>query len=59
MFSQVIVVGVILFFPSSANDVPVRILVYIMTAITIYSGIDYLFRARREIFNRPAVGTEP
>jgi CDP-diacylglycerol--glycerol-3-phosphate 3-phosphatidyltransferase len=50
MFSQVIVVGVILFFPSSANELAVRILVYLMAAITVYSGIDYLFRARREIF---------
>ena len=50
MFSQVVVVGVLLFFPSSANDPAVRILVYVMAAITVYSGIDYLFRARREIF---------
>lgn len=57
MFSQVVVVSIILFFPSSAGDIPVRVLVYIMTAITVYSGIDYLFRARREIFNRPAGGS--
>lgn len=63
MFSQVIVVGVLLYFPSSANDLIVRILVYLMGAITVYSGIDYLFRARREIFKatetpspRPAAG---
>lgn len=58
MFSQVVVVGVILFFPSSANSIPVLVLVYVMAAITIYSGIDYLFRARREIFSSPAGGTE-
>jgi CDP-diacylglycerol---glycerol-3-phosphate 3-phosphatidyltransferase len=52
MFSQVVVVGVILYFPSSADSIPVLVLVYLMAAITIYSGIDYLFRARREIFNR-------
>ena len=56
MFSQVVVVSVILFFPSSAGGIPVRVLVYLMAAITVYSGIDYLFRARREIFNRPTVG---
>lgn len=58
MFSQVIVVGVILFFPSGANDLAVRVLVYLMAAITVYSGIDYLFRARREIF-KPSGNREP
>lgn len=57
MFSQVVVVTVILYFPSSAGSVPVLVLVYVMAAITIYSGIDYLFRARREIF-RPARSAE-
>ena len=57
MFSQVVVVSIILFFPSSAGGIPVLVLVYTMAAITVYSGIDYLFRARREIFNRPAGGT--
>lgn len=54
MFSQVVVVGIILYFPSSADSIPVLVLVYLMAAITVYSGIDYLFRARREIFNRSA-----
>jgi len=58
MFSQVVVVGVILFFPSSADSVPVLVLVYAMAGITIYSGIDYLFRARREIFSGSAGSTE-
>ncbi len=52
MFSQVVVISVILYFPSSAEDLFVRILVFLMAAITVYSGIDYLFRARREIFGR-------
>jgi len=50
MFSQVLVVGVLIFFPGSAGSVPVRIMVYMMVAITAYSGFDYVFRARREIF---------
>jgi CDP-diacylglycerol--glycerol-3-phosphate 3-phosphatidyltransferase len=58
MFSQVVVVGVILYFPSSADSIPVLVLVYIMAAITIYSGIDYLFRARREIFRRSTGSAE-
>lgn len=57
MFSQVVVVSVILYFPSSAGSVAALILVYLMVAITIYSGIDYLFRARREIFG-PAGSAE-
>lgn len=52
MFFQVVVLGVILFFPSSADDALVRALVFLMAAITIYSGVDYLLRARREIFCR-------
>jgi CDP-diacylglycerol--glycerol-3-phosphate 3-phosphatidyltransferase len=58
MFSQVVVVGVILFFPSSANSTLILVLVYAMAAITIFSGIDYLFRARREIFTGSAGSTE-
>lgn len=50
MFSQVVVVSVLIFFPESRNDAIVRTLVYVMAAITIYSGFDYLLRARREIF---------
>ncbi len=58
MFSQVIVVAIILYFPGSSGDTWLRLLVYLMAAITLYSGIDYLFRARREIFNRPAAAEE-
>jgi len=50
MFSQVIVVSTLIIFPRNYNDLFVRILVYGMTAITAYSGVDYFFRARREIF---------
>jgi len=50
MFSQIIVVSVLIFFPGSTHTTPVLVLVYLMTAITVYSGIDYLLRARREIF---------
>lgn len=56
MFSQVVVVGVLIFFPGSAGSIPVRIMVYVMVAITAYSGFDYVFRARREIF-KPASGS--
>lgn len=52
MFSQVVVLSVLLFFPSSSNDTFVRVLVFVMAAITVYSGVDYLLRARREIFAR-------
>jgi CDP-diacylglycerol--glycerol-3-phosphate 3-phosphatidyltransferase len=52
MLSQVVVVAVILFFPTSANDAWVLVLVYAMAAVTIYSGFDYVLRARREIFSR-------
>lgn len=51
MFSQVITVSVILFFPASHDQIFVQVLVYLMVAITAYSGIDYLFRARKEIFS--------
>lgn len=50
MFSQIVAVSVLLFFPGSVNRVVVQVLVYAMAAITIYSGIDYVVRARREIF---------
>jgi CDP-diacylglycerol--glycerol-3-phosphate 3-phosphatidyltransferase len=58
MFSQVIVASVLIFFPKSANNAFVLALVYIMAAITIYSGIDYLVRARSEIF-KPAADAAP
>lgn len=58
MFSQVVVVSVLIFFPGSGSDIIVRVLVYIMAAITTYSGIDYLVRARREIFHRAPVSAE-
>lgn len=51
MFSQIIVVCILIFFPGSASTVWVRTFVYLMAAITLYSGIDYVFRARREIFS--------
>lgn len=54
MFSQIIVVSILIFFPSSATELWVRILVFLMGAITVYSGIDYVLRARKEIFNAPA-----
>jgi CDP-diacylglycerol--glycerol-3-phosphate 3-phosphatidyltransferase len=52
MFSQIVAVSVIIIFPASHNDLVVQILVYVMAVVTIYSFIDYLMRARREIFNR-------
>lgn len=50
MFLQSITVAVIIFLPQYANDLPVRILVYIMAAVTLYSGIIYMLRARTEVF---------
>lgn len=50
MFSQIVVVSVLIFFWKDANNGFVLALVYIMAAITIYSGIDYCMRARSEIF---------
>jgi CDP-diacylglycerol--glycerol-3-phosphate 3-phosphatidyltransferase len=58
MFSQVVVVSVLIFFPGSRNDPVVRTLVFVMAAITAYSGIDYVARARREIFKRPSGANE-
>jgi len=52
MFSQVIAVSVLIFFPASHSEIFVQIIVYLMTAITVYSGIDYAIRSRREIFTR-------
>jgi len=58
MFSQVVVVVVLIFFPGSAHNIWVQILLYFMVAITAYSGIEYVFRARREIFNLPSTGAK-
>ncbi|MBK5092161.1 MAG: CDP-diacylglycerol--glycerol-3-phosphate 3-phosphatidyltransferase [Actinobacteria bacterium] len=52
MFSQIIAVSVLIIFPASSSDLVVQIIVYMMAVMTAYSGIDYLVRARREIFNR-------
>lgn len=52
MFTQIIVVCVLIFFPGSAQTWWVQTLVYLMAAITVYSGIDYVMRARKEIFNQ-------
>lgn len=54
MFSQILVVGVILLFPTSASGLPILLLVYAMVTITVYSGVDYIFRARSEIFGEPS-----
>ena len=53
MFSQVVVVSVLIFFPGSATSPVVVTMVYVMAAVTLYSGIDYVARARREIFAAP------
>lgn len=59
MFSQIVVVSVLIFFPGSGNDFIVRVLVYGMAAITAYSGFDYVMRARREIWGKaPGDGPE-
>lgn len=50
MFMQTVTVAVIIFLPQYANDLPIRILVYLMAAITLYSGIVYMVRARSEVF---------
>ena len=54
MFSQVVVAGLLIFFPGSAPSIWMRAIVYFMVAMTAYSGIDYVFRARREIFGPPS-----
>ncbi|MFH1149965.1 MAG: CDP-diacylglycerol--glycerol-3-phosphate 3-phosphatidyltransferase [Actinomycetota bacterium] len=51
MFSQIIVISVLIFFPASASALWARVLVYLMAAITAYSGVDYVLRARREVFS--------
>jgi len=58
MFSQIIVVSILIFFPSTASNLTVSILVFLMAAITIYSGIDYVLRARKEIFSESAATRE-
>jgi len=57
MFSQIIVVSILIFWPSTAPTLTVRILVFLMGAITVYSGIDYVLRARKEIFSE-SVGAQ-
>lgn len=51
MFSQVVVVSILIFFPGNSGDLWARILVYAMVAITAYSGLVYVVRARREVFS--------
>lgn len=58
MFSQIIVVCILIFFPGSAGAIWVQTLVYLMAAITVYSGIDYVLRARKEIFGASAAVEE-
>jgi len=52
MFSQVVAVSLLIIIPGSSSNLVVQIIVYLMAAITVYSGIDYLIRSRREIFTR-------
>jgi CDP-diacylglycerol--glycerol-3-phosphate 3-phosphatidyltransferase len=59
MFSQIVVACVLIFFPSVAGDLWARILVYLMAAITVYSGVDYVLRSRREIFGAAGSAEEP
>jgi len=54
MFSQIIVVSILIFFPARASSIFVQVCVYLMAAITAYSGVDYMIRASREVFNKPA-----
>lgn len=53
MFFQVITTAVLIFLatPIENTGLIVKALVLLMVAITIYSWIDYLYRARREIFS--------
>lgn len=51
MFSQIVAASVLIFFPGNHGDLVVLLIVYFMAAITAISGIDYLFRARKEIFS--------
>lgn len=52
MFSQIIVISFLIFFYGSAGSVLAKVFIYAMVAITAYSGIEYVVRARREIFSR-------
>lgn len=52
MFAQIVVVGLLVFFPGWAHNTIVEILVIAMAAITVYSGVDYVLRARKEIFGK-------
>jgi len=52
MFSQIIAVSVLIIFPASSSEIVVLVIVYLMAVMTVYSGIDYVIRARREIFSR-------
>lgn len=52
MFSQIIAVSVLIIFPTRNSDIIVHIIVYLMAFMTVYSGIDYVIRSRREIFSR-------
>lgn len=52
MFSQVVVVSVIILFPDYAATATAKVLVYIMAAITLYSWIDYGLRGKSEVFQR-------
>ena len=50
MLVQVIVVSVLIFFPGSAGNPWIKAMIYVMVAVTVYSGLVYIFRARRELF---------
>ncbi len=52
MFSQVVVVSTIIIFPEYSNSLTVRILVYVMAAITLYSWVDYALRGKLEVFQK-------
>ncbi len=56
MFTQIVVVCVLIFFPGSAASWWARTLVYAMAAVTVFSGADYVFRARREVFGSQGAG---
>jgi len=46
----------LIFFPGSAASWWARTLVYAMAAVTVFSGADYVFRARREVFGSQGAG---
>lgn len=50
MFAQTLVVTIIIFFPGQAHNLWLEIIVYMMAAVTLYSGLIYLIRARKEVF---------